>query len=87
MAEETFTCDRCGNEHPRRQMKEAFSEEGKERVRQELCPSCLDEVMNAAGNVRGVAGEEKRAAVHVDPEGSGDGESGARRESFGQRND
>lgn len=77
---DTFTCDRCGREFPRRQMKEAFHEEGRERVRRELCPECLDTVMNESGRVRGVAGEEKRAAVHVDDAGS-DGE----RESFGER--
>ena len=81
MAEETFECDRCGREFPQRQMKEVFTEEGKDRVRMQLCPSCLDEVMNEADQVRGVAGEEKRAAVHVS---DGDGDTGER-ESFGER--
>lgn len=80
MAEETFTCDRCGNEFPVRQMKEAFIEEDGQRVKKVFDPNCLDEVMNAAGEVRGVPGDEKRAAVAVDPEGSG-----GDRESFGER--
>jgi NAD-dependent SIR2 family protein deacetylase len=80
MAEETFTCDRCGNSFPSRQMKEAFRQDGQERVKMELCPTCLDEVMNEAGTVQGIAGEDKRAAVRIDADGSeGD------RESFGQR--
>ena len=79
MSEETFKCDRCGQEFPKRQLKEAFSGAGEERDKMDLCPSCLDEVMNEAEQVRGVAGEEKKAAVVVD--GSGEGE----RESFGER--
>jgi hypothetical protein len=47
----------------------------------ELCPTCLDEVMNEAGTVQGIAGEEKRAAVRIDSEGSGEGD----RASFGER--
>ena len=80
MAEETFTCDRCGNTFPARQMKEAFRQEGSERIRMELCPTCLDEVMNESESVRGIAGEEKRAAVQLDS-GSGD----EARTSFGER--
>lgn len=80
MAEETFTCDRCGQSFPRRQMKEAFRQDGQERVKMELCPTCLDEVMNEAGAVQGIAGEEKRAAVRVDADGAG-----GERESFGER--
>jgi hypothetical protein len=78
MAEETFTCDRCSREFPKRQMKEAFEGAGEERTKLELCPECLDEVMNEAGQVRGVPGDEKRAAVVV---GEGDGS----RASFGER--
>jgi hypothetical protein len=77
---DTFTCDRCGNEFPRERLKEVMYEEGKERVRKELCPTCLDQVMNQASEVRGVAGKEKRAAVHLSgTEGTGE------RESFGTR--
>ena len=80
MADETFTCDRCGKEFPALQMKEAFIEEDGQRVKKVFDPKCLDEVMNEAGEVRGVPGEEKRAAVAVDPDGgSGD------REGFGKR--
>lgn len=78
MAEETFRCDRCSREFPKRQMKEAFEGAGEERTKLELCPECLDEVMNEAGRVRGVPGEEKRAAVRV-----GEGESS--RGDFGER--
>ena len=82
MAEETFSCDRCGRDWPKRQLKEVFYEEGddKKRVRQEMCPKCLDEVMNEAAKVRGVGGEEKRTAAHVTP-----GPGPAERESIGER--
>jgi hypothetical protein len=80
VAEETFTCDRCGNEFPVRQMKEAFIEEDGQRVKKVFDPKCLDEVMNSAGEVRGVPGDEKRAAVAVESEGNG-----GDRESFGER--
>jgi hypothetical protein len=80
MAEDTFKCDRCGNELPARQMKEAFRQEGQERVKMELCPTCLDEVMNESDAVRGVAGEEKRAAVVLDS-----GAESEDRTSFGER--
>ena len=79
MAEETFKCDRCSREFPKRQLKEAFSGAGEERKKMDLCPECLDEVMNEAGQVRGVAGEEKKAAVVVDGDGA------EARESFGER--
>jgi hypothetical protein len=78
MSEQSFTCDRCGREFPQRQMKEAFEGAGSERSKLELCPECLDTVMNEAGRVRGVPGEEKRAAVVV-----GDGEP--ENASFGER--
>jgi hypothetical protein len=61
-------------------MKEAFVEEGGERVKKHFDPTCLDEVMNASGEVRGVPGDEKRAAVAIDPSG----DDGART-SFGER--
>ena len=80
MAEETFTCDRCGNEFPVRQMKEAFYEEDGKRVKKTFDAKCLDEVMNSSGAVRGVPGDEKRAAIAVDPSGEG-----GDRESLGER--
>ena len=80
MSKDTFTCDRCGNEFPAREMKEAFIEENGERVKKQFDASCLDKVMNESGEVRGVPGDEKRAAVSIDPEGSG-----GDRESFGER--
>lgn len=82
MTEETFTCDRCGNEFPKRQMKEAFRQDGEDRTRMELCPSCLDETMNEAGTVQGIAGEEKRAAVRID---AGTDGTETERASFGER--
>lgn len=84
MGDDTFVCDRCGQEFPRNQLKEVFYEEGPDKERKKLSvdPSCLDEIMNESGQVRGVAGEEKRAAVHIDGDtGTGD----ADRESFGSR--
>lgn len=80
MGEETFKCDRCGNEFPARQMKEAFRQEGTDRIKMELCPTCLDEVMNESEAVRGVAGDEKRAAVVLDS-----GSEAEERTSFGER--
>jgi hypothetical protein len=82
--ESTFKCDNCGNEFPLSQMKEVFTEEGTDRTKQRLCPNCLDQRMNEADEVKGVAGEEKRAAVRlVDEPGSSDGQG--ERESLGQR--
>ncbi|MBA3431425.1 MAG: hypothetical protein H0U16_08090 [Actinobacteria bacterium] len=46
-------------------MKEAMYERGRERLRMQLCPECLDEVMNESGSVRGIAGQEKKAAIHL----------------------
>jgi hypothetical protein len=61
--EETFTCDDCGREFPRRQLKEVVNEDGSKL---ELCPECLDKRMNAADEVRGGPGEEKQAAAYLD---------------------
>lgn len=77
--EDTFTCDSCGHEFPRSRMKEAFATEGRERVRRELCPGCLDRAMNASSTVRGIVGQEKAAGVHLD------GGIGSERRSLGQR--
>lgn len=80
MSGSRFSCDRCGREFPVRQMKEVMYEQGRERIREELCPDCLDDAMNEAGKVSGIAGEKKRAAVHLV------GESGTgTRASFGTR--
>ena len=79
MAEETFVCDHCGNQFPARQMKELAYEKGAERVTEHVCPSCLDKAMNESGEVRGIAGQDKTAAAHLDAppsaseEGSGSG--------------
>jgi hypothetical protein len=70
MGDDTFDCDSCGREFPRRQLKEVFHEEAGERVKRNLCPACLDEVMNEADRVRGVSGDEKQAAVHLDEGGT-----------------
>ncbi|MCA1709320.1 MAG: hypothetical protein LC808_40995 [Actinobacteria bacterium] len=62
---ETFTCDNCGQEFPRDQMKEVFMEADDGVQRQELCASCLDEKMNEAADVYGVEGQEKRRAAYL----------------------
>ena len=72
MEEETFKCDRCGREFPRRQLKEAFHDEDGKEVKRNLCPTCLDEVMNEAQAVQGVEGEEKQAAVRLHEGATGD---------------
>lgn len=79
MAEQTFTCDRCGSDFPTRQMKEAFIEEDGRRVKKRFDPQCLDEVMNAADEVRGIAGEDRRAAVAIERSGAADRDSLGRR--------
>ena len=78
MSEETFKCERCGRDWPERQMKEAFVDEDGSRSKKNLCPECLDAVMNAADEVRGVPGEDKRAAVAID---QGDDADPVRRDS------
>jgi hypothetical protein len=79
LMDETFNCDRCGREFPRRQLKEAFHDEGGERVKRNLCPTCLDEVMNESDRVLGVSGDEKQAAVHLE------GAETAGQETYGER--
>lgn len=73
--EETFTCEECGKSFAKRQMKEVFIWQGKERLRRELCPSCLDKAMQQ-GRVHGVVGDEKKAAASIMP-GVGTGERGS----------
>lgn len=77
---EIFTCNNCGGEFPASKLKEVVYEEGRKRIREELCPSCLDKRMNSAVRVRGVVGEIKRAAIHVDEDSSRE------RRSLGERN-
>ena len=67
MDEETFVCDECGNTFPKRQMKEAFIWQGKERSRRQLCPSDLDKVMKE-GRVHGIVGDKKKAAASITPD-------------------
>lgn len=62
---DTFVCSNCGDEYPLRQVKEVFWEEGRKRLKEELCPSCLDQRMNRANQVRGIVGQKKAAAIHV----------------------
>jgi hypothetical protein len=82
---DSFTCDRCDNQFPREKLKEVMYEEGRERVRKELCPNCLDQVMNQASGVRGIAGHAKKAAVHLSGTAGVDGENAGERGSFGTR--
>ncbi len=84
--QETFVCDRCGQEFPQRQLKEAFMEGQESRERDQLCPSCLDIRMNEADRVKGVAGEDKRAAVRLeDEEEEGNDVIDPPREPIGER--
>jgi predicted RNA-binding Zn-ribbon protein involved in translation (DUF1610 family) len=65
--EQIFICERCGAETPLSRRKEVSWERDRQRVTQFLCPACLDQVMNAAAEVRGIVGTEKAAAVHINP--------------------
>ncbi len=62
---ETFTCDNCGRELPRDQMKEVFRKEGDKEIREELCAQCRDKKMNESPEVYGVEGQEKRRAAFL----------------------
>ena len=77
---DTFTCDKCGNEFPVDQMKEAFLEEGGQQVKKTYDAKCLDEVMNASGDVQGVEGDQKQAAVAIDADNVTE-----ERKSYGER--
>jgi hypothetical protein len=46
-------------------------EEDRERLKKRLCPSCLDEVMSDASGFRGIVGDEKAAAIHLESPGLG----------------
>jgi len=65
--EDTIVCERCGTAVPVSRMKEVMYEQDHRRVTRRLCPSCLDAVMSESGQVRGIVGETKAAAVHVTP--------------------
>jgi len=65
--DETVLCARCGATVPQARMKEVMFEEGRARVTRRLCPSCLDQVMQDADQVRGIVGDEKAAAIHISP--------------------
>ena len=78
MADATFTCDNCGRDFPRDQMKEVFMDGGDRKMN--VDPECLDQLMNQGGEVRGVEGDEKQAAVHV-----GDEAPPEDRETYGKR--
>ena len=65
--EDTIVCERCGTAIPLSRMKEVMYEQDRQRVTRRLCPSCLDAVMSESGQVRGIVGERKAAAVHVTP--------------------
>lgn len=61
-----FTCNNCGDVFPMSKLKEVVWEEGRRRLRDELCPACLAKRMAVSTRVRGVVGQIKRAAIHVD---------------------
>ncbi len=71
MSDDTFTCDRCGGEFPRNQLKEVFRDEEGQRVKLEVDPSCLDAILQETGRVTGTPGEEKQMAAEVVEEGPG----------------
>ena len=60
---DTFTCDNCGKEFPRDQMKEV--KKGDSDTILKVDPECLDKLMNEGGRVYGVEGEEKRRAAYI----------------------
>jgi uncharacterized protein CbrC (UPF0167 family) len=64
--QETFACDRCATVLPRSRLKEVMHEEHRRRIKEKLCPSCLDAAMGDAFGFRGIVGDEKRAAIHLD---------------------
>jgi DNA-directed RNA polymerase subunit RPC12/RpoP len=64
--EEQFVCQRCGESFPQNRMKEVFVWHERTRVREEVCPSCLDKAL-AEGRAQGIVGRSKKAAVQVTP--------------------
>lgn len=77
---ETVVCERCGRKVGERRIKEVVHEEGRNRIRRLVCPSCLDAIMNDSRRVRGVVGSAKAAAAHIDP-----GAGPAEHRSMGER--
>jgi hypothetical protein len=61
---DTFTCDNCGREFPREQLKEVIHSANGQR-KEALCAECLDKKMNEAPEVYGVPGDEKRRAAYL----------------------
>ncbi len=66
-------CARCGRDVEENLLKEVAWEDGAEQKRELVCPNCLDELMNQADEVRGIAGQHKTAAAHLTGD-SGEGE-------------
>jgi hypothetical protein len=62
----TFACERCAKVLPRQRLKEVMRVEHRVRIKERLCPSCLDAAMGQAFGFRGIVGDEKRAAIHLD---------------------
>ena len=60
---DSFKCDNCGNEFPQTDLKEAKIGDSGQML--SLCPTCLDEKMNASEEVYGIEGEEKRRAAYL----------------------
>lgn len=64
--DQRFSCEQCGKELSRSQLKEVVHEEGRKRIRRLVCTNCLDQIMHESKVVRGVVGTVKAAAVHID---------------------
>jgi hypothetical protein len=62
----TFACERCARVLPHSRLKEVMHGEHGVRIKERLCPSCLDAAMGQAFGFRGIVGDEKRAAIHLD---------------------
>lgn len=60
---ESFTCDNCGKDFPQSELKEAKIGDSEKML--SLCPTCLDEKMNASEEVYGIEGDEKRRAAYL----------------------
>jgi hypothetical protein len=58
-----FFCEFCGVQRPRRQIKEVFLEQGRGTVRKELCPSCLDDLLQQTNHREAVRGYRKKRAA------------------------
>lgn len=64
---DTFTCDHCGKEFPKDEMKEVRIGDSDKMLK--LDPACLDEKMNQSEEVYGIEGEEKRRAAYLATDG------------------